>query len=267
MAAAPTVVLAPIADRGRLKSCTPYLMPFHIDYTGPAPISTYLRVQPANETVGAPPRPEGAAQEDSTPAATNDAGPSKTHEGPVAAKTADHMGMDASSTSVPPAPSSPPPPRPSPSLAKRVTDATTRFISAFRGRTIQGLKVPLPEGYVGVVLRGDGTANAGGQSRGTKGTRKGKATATARGRVTRSKTRTPDDEDRGEEDSMDVDHGNGVHHALLDEEAVRTLTVSSQFSSFVLWHADHPVDEHRDDYVRALTEWTRLADVIHRVED
>lgn len=30
-----------------LPTCTPYLMPFHIDYTGPAPISTYFRVKPA----------------------------------------------------------------------------------------------------------------------------------------------------------------------------------------------------------------------------
>lgn len=30
-----------------LPVCTPYLMPFHIDYSGPAPISTYFRVKPA----------------------------------------------------------------------------------------------------------------------------------------------------------------------------------------------------------------------------
>lgn len=30
-----------------LPTCTPHLMPFHIDYSGPAPISTYFRVKPA----------------------------------------------------------------------------------------------------------------------------------------------------------------------------------------------------------------------------
>lgn len=44
-------------------------------------------------------------------------------------------------------------------LAKHVTGATTRFISSFRGRKIHGLKVVLPAGYGGLVLRVDGGAN------------------------------------------------------------------------------------------------------------
>ncbi|KAK7461346.1 hypothetical protein VKT23_008524 [Stygiomarasmius scandens] len=46
-----TILAAPAV---RLKECTPYLMPFHIEYTGNAPTSTYLNVEEAKRNVGAP---------------------------------------------------------------------------------------------------------------------------------------------------------------------------------------------------------------------
>ncbi|KAK7439191.1 hypothetical protein VKT23_017681 [Stygiomarasmius scandens] len=47
-----TTILA--AHVARLKECTPYLMPFHVEYTGKAPISTYLNAEEAKKNVGAP---------------------------------------------------------------------------------------------------------------------------------------------------------------------------------------------------------------------
>ncbi|KAK7439187.1 hypothetical protein VKT23_017677 [Stygiomarasmius scandens] len=46
-----TILTAPVT---RLKECTPYLMPFHVEYTGKAPISMYLNVEEAKKNVGAP---------------------------------------------------------------------------------------------------------------------------------------------------------------------------------------------------------------------
>ncbi|PBK85688.1 ribonuclease H1 small subunit [Armillaria gallica] len=54
-----------------LPSCSPNLMPFHIDYDGPAPISTFLRVEErVTENLDEPqPAPDGPKAESSTTAA------------------------------------------------------------------------------------------------------------------------------------------------------------------------------------------------------
>jgi hypothetical protein len=244
----PSIVLAPIQN---LKECNPNLMPFHIDYSGPAPISTYFLVEPASETVGAP-RAESMEKE--------------------ASASCTAMGTDARESAIPPpatvsckdscdtenpetindeqeTPLALEHPRLS--LAKRVTDATTRFISSFRGRKIQGLKVEMPPGYVGVVLKSDAMSSEIGRAAG-RATRK-VSKAKPKTRSTRSTTRVIDVDERDMHDAMDVDE------SCADPAVIRTLAPVSQFSSFVLWHADHPVDEGRDEYFRSLTEWTRLA--------
>ena len=45
----------------------------------------------------------------------------------------------------------------------------------------------------------------------------------------------------------------------------RTLTPQAFFPSLTLWNPDGPVDEGRDEYCRALGEWMRLNEVLHRV--
>jgi hypothetical protein len=85
----------------------------------------------------------------------------------------------------------------------------TRFVSAFRGRTVQGLEIGVPEGYGGIVLRD---------------------------RVGRS--------------------------TMMDGETAQNLYPSATFSSFVLWNADVPVDEGKDEYVRSLTEWMKLSEEV-----
>ncbi|KAG6879054.1 hypothetical protein C0992_005543 [Termitomyces sp. T32_za158] len=224
-----------------LETCQPYLMPFHIAYSGPAPISTYLRVNAAKETVGAPPPEEGSS--DAQPISNSQDVVSSQEPGASTDALKDTVEPDASFV-----------PEASSSDAKPVTDATTRFISSFRGRTIQGLKVAIPEGYVGVVLRGKDASN-----RDKKG--KGPERKTLRNdekRATRSRRKDANDEPESVgDDLMNVD----------DDEETRTLSIASQFSSFVLWHADHPVDEGRDEYIRSLSEWTQLAHLIHQVEE
>jgi len=222
MTVTPTIVIAPIHNLSSLKECTPNLMPFHINYSGPAPISTYMPVRLTSEAVGAPSPPE----------------PEQTTE-------------DVH------------PPRPS--FAKRVTDATTRFISSFRGRTIQGLKVEVPAGYMGLMLKADEQSGGKMARSAVNGYGEGNArTSKEVGRSTRSMMRVIDVDAHGEED-----HGeNGMDvERPIDPATIRTLVPSSRFSSFILWHADHPVDEGRDEYFRSLTEWTQLAHEIHKTEE
>ncbi|KAG6885759.1 hypothetical protein C0993_010271 [Termitomyces sp. T159_Od127] len=220
-----------------LETCQPYLMPFHIDYSGPAPISTYLRVDAANETVGAPPPPQEPSSDAQPTSNSQDAGPAQ-EPGISIDVPEDKLESDVNLV-----------PEASSSVAKRVTDATTRFISSFRGRTIQGLKVALPEGYVGVVLRGDDASNRDKRGKGV-----GKKTLMKNEkRATRNRRKVVKDEPESvDDDLMNVE----------EDGETRTLSIASQFSSFVLWHADHPVDEGRDEYYRSLSEWTRLAHLV-----
>ena len=44
----------------------------------------------------------------------------------------------------------------------------------------------------------------------------------------------------------------------------RTLHPQATFSSLTIWNPDGPLDEGKDEYCRALGEWMRLNDVLHR---
>jgi hypothetical protein len=56
-------------------------------------------------------------------------------------------------------------------------------------------------------------------------------------------------------------------HPLTSTQPIfsRTLTPQAFFPSLTLWNPDGPVDEGRDEYCRALGEWMRLNEVLHRV--
>ena len=64
---------------------------------------------------------------------------------------------------------------------------------------------------------------------------------------------------------IDADVGAGTAEPEGEEgegasrDTVRTLRPAATFASFVLWHQDIPIDEGRDEYLRAVREWTRLA--------
>ncbi|KAK7448402.1 hypothetical protein VKT23_013666 [Stygiomarasmius scandens] len=146
-----------------------------------------------------------------------------------------------------------------------------RFKSTFRGRTIQGLTVDLPQGYTGVILHStDDDAP-------TTKTKAGLATAKMSerleqgGRLLRGKVKAKlttlssvIDVD-GMEDGDDGEVGGTRNANTLGN--VRMLQPTSRFSSFILWHPDIPVDEGRDEYHGALNEWVAIAHAVNRVPE
>jgi ribonuclease H2 subunit C len=196
-------------------------MPFHVDHNGPAPISTYFVVKAAKEDVAKP--------------------------GSVALVQDVEMDPAAESTDMDARPELVEPPADN-TLARRVTDATTRLVATFRGRTMQGLKVELPSGYAGVIMAGEGAqGKAGALKTNIQRVVKDKARGRKTNRVTRARRRNEDEMDGDEETEVGQNS--------------RILMPTAQFSSFVLWYPDIPVDPGRDEYLRSLTEWIRLTDV------
>ncbi|KAJ7780335.1 ribonuclease H2, subunit C [Mycena maculata] len=233
MAAAPTLSITPISEP--LPNACPNLLPFHVNHDGPAPIATYFLVEAANEHVTKPP-PDAKAPEDSDMVVDTDRPATTSMEPEV----------------VPPASGEP---HTNNSLSRRVREATTRFMATFRGRTMQGLKVELPQGYTGVIMAGEGAPGTGkANALKTKIKRvAAKARGSKTGRLTRSATHVEDEYEADEDQSDDQ-----------RTAQARALMPTAQFSSFVLWHPDIPVDPGRDEYLRSLSEWIRLADEIHR---
>ncbi|KAL1750995.1 ribonuclease H2, subunit C [Schizophyllum commune] len=247
-------------DVRKLPIVDPNLLPFHIAHTGPAPVSTYFLTQPAKEVVGAPERAKLAVNDAPTSSVPSSADAPSTSDAP---KTADGLGTtdgpsatDASITTTPSTSDVPltsnapatPPSENSTSTTSTPSHPSKRLVSSFRGRTVHGLRVDVPQGYLGVVLRADGH------------------TATSRLRDTRPQK-------RGRRAAAAAEGGGGeADDAMLQDDAMedtrpsRILNPASQFSSFMVWGADIPVDEGRDDYIRALTEWTALAGEIHRMD-
>lgn len=126
-----------------------------------------------------------------------------------------------------------------------------RYVAAFRGRIVQGTTVELPTGYSGILLKAPEEGKADKKVAANKPAPMSKSSR----RATRNSRRTIDvDEDEIQEPDV------GEEAVPEDEELpTRTLTLSSKFSSFVLWNPDIPVDEGKDEYLRSLSEWTNLA--------
>ncbi len=40
------------------------------------------------------------------------------------------------------------------------------------------------------------------------------------------------------------------------------LRPTGKFNSIVVWHPDAPVDSGKDEYIRAIDEWTRLSRIV-----
>lgn len=333
----PTLQIAAIPNRKLLLECLPNLMPFHINYNGPAAVSTFMRIKHAKGQVGAPEKNqiggvneevmvgvEGLTVKDasaekqvvmtknkdvsmeetttdsdlpqiekkaSEPITGTDVGENveetdivstgnstrAEQKGGKAAQVATVMDASQNSSSEIPiltgSTSSIELPTPLEYITPSPSDPdSSRFVSTFRGRAIHGLKVGLPAGYVGVVLRSEGVASSSQAARDAKDA-KGKAKAkpvpkkvtTRKGRLTRSAVSKRAVEEVEMEDqepdgaaSLDAD----CVEALPNDVPLRTLVPTSQFSSFVLWHADRPVDENRDEYFRSLAEWTKLAEEV-----
>lgn len=221
-----------------LPTCTPDLMPFHISYTGSAPIATFFR---AKETKPAA----------STPAAPKLAG-TDSKEGAPTPKP-DAAVADAAAS-------------PSPeegTTQKEDEPAVKRYTAAFRGRTVQGREVALPEGYAGLVLRADAAES----SKTAKATAR-RAAEEARGKGKGRSTRRSGRGAKAVENVVDEDEDDlGAADLLADEPAleVKTFRPTSTFSSLVVWNPDIPADEGRDEYIRAMKEWTCLAGEVSEI--
>lgn len=214
-------------------------MPFHIQYSGPAPVSTYFRIQPA-------PLPGSVAAE-IQPASTGSTVvevPEEKEKAPAvsAVVTAE---IQAETDPVTKLPSSHPL-RPGP--IERLSGSAKRFISSFRGRTVHGVEVPLPKGYSGLVLRGD-----------AEGRTQTPTSSKAKRRPGRKLRRQVQEEVPEDDDMEDI-------LPPEDERPIRVLKPSARFDSFVLWHPDIPVDEGMDEYLRSLSEWVNIASEIHQSE-
>jgi len=140
-----------------------------------------------------------------------------------------------------------------------------RFVAAFRGRQMYGQAVDIPNGYGGLVLRAPSDSKGKGKEdveAAPKSTsQKVKPKSKTRAATLRSKRATVDDtadEPEGEDDG-DCRPDSDVDPPSL----ARKLMPSSTFTSFMLWTPDRPLDEGRDEYARALVEWTHLATEIH----
>ena len=214
-------------EKSSLPERVPHLMPFNIKYTGTAPVSTYFRPKPppvqGNSTTNVTDGSQEATSQLST--ATD-------------ATTLAESNISTLAT-VDAAPKEDP------------------LVAAFRGRTVRGTRIPVPDGYTGVVLVGT-DANKTKQASPLPPP-PGHRPSRRSGRVIHV------DEDEELQD-VDMDYsGEGVDADCQgeDEEApTRTLTLASTFSSFVVWNPDIPVDEGRDEYIRSLNEWIKLSAMV-----
>jgi len=112
---------------------------------------------------------------------------------------------------------------------------------------VHGVEVALPEGYIGIVLRGNANAKASDHATSGKPNRR-----LARRQLRKKPTA------RGEESEEDAAE---IPPAEDSDECrpIRVLRPSARFDSFVLWHPDIPVNEGRDEYLRSLSEWVSIA--------
>ncbi|KIL64154.1 hypothetical protein M378DRAFT_163635 [Amanita muscaria Koide BX008] len=256
--AATKLCIAPVGET--LPTCSPDLMPFHIDYSGPAPISTYMQVEPAKEVVGAPcmaPRSRSEAENNASTSSTNE-------DEDKCAKNAQQTENNASQAST----------------SATVNHAARRFVSTFRGREIHGLDVSIPEGYTGLILQTEGQALVGNSSSLPSRERRENTEGRSK-RITRKSKVLVTRDESGEIDlemsekvvqeveMMDLtEETENAQNSGEDEDEYlpkRTLVPSAQFNSFRLWSADIPADQGGDEYTRSLTEWITLAHHIHHI--
>ncbi|KAH9956992.1 ribonuclease H2, subunit C [Russula dissimulans] len=237
----------------------PHLMPFHIQHTGPAPVSTYFRIRPhvdpfspSSSSVPETQPPSGDSRTEPTTTTDNtDVASEEKENAPVvpdaigSATAEADVDMDGKALPSRVLPTGP---------IRRLSHSEKRFISSFRGRTVHGVEVALPEGYTGIVLRGSANGKASDHTTSSRTNRR-----LARRRL-RKKPAVGGEED--EEDAAEIPPPE-------DEDgcrAVRVLKPSARFDSFVLWHPDIAVNEGRDEYLRSLSEWVSIATEVHQSE-
>ena len=113
------------------------------------------------------------------------------------------------------------------------------------------MAVDLPDGYAGVVLRTPDKQTGKGMASSCR--KKEDENPKSTGRTTRRSKRGQEAKVEDEADAPEFSE------TASDEVPTRVLEPVSTFSSFVLWNADIPANDGRDEYVRSLREWTKLA--------
>ena len=240
-----------------LSECSPNLMPFHISHSGSAPVSAYFRVKPSPSSAHLSltqkssnginsnrdssqnnPIAEETQCSQATVVGSQSVSPEEDSQDSTAVAGAIVVGTDYGIHA-----SSPELASAQPVLPTEGSSPGNNFVAAFRGRQVHGRTVNLPHGYGGIVL-GGGQNQAGCTEVAEKMTQtKGK------GRATRQTSRIYDDD-------ISVEPGQG---GVPNDAEIERLTPISRFSSLTVWSPDIPVDEGKDEYIRSLTEWTKLA--------
>jgi hypothetical protein len=242
-----------------LPECSPNLMPFHISHSGPVPISTYFRVKPSpsiphlpltqnasNETHLSTDNSQNTlVAEESLTTIVESQFTSLEEDSQACPAGVGAMVVDADSGTQ--ASSSSEVARVPPETPPVEGSLGNSFIAAFRGRRVHGRTVDLPQGYGGIVLSAP-SSDAKKQDSNT-GTVKTMTQTRSKSRATRNSSRQIETD---EDNAVDADHdGSRVE--------IRRLTPVSTFSSLTVWSPDILVDEGKDEYLRSLTEWTKLA--------
>ncbi|KAH9009452.1 ribonuclease H2, subunit C [Lactarius hengduanensis] len=245
MATSTRITLCPAAPPIRV----PHLMPFHIQHSGPAPVSTYFRIQPAPLPESHPCPPSVAVKAQLVSTTTVVVVPEEKENASVVSVVATSTSLATATAEIKAEidPVIKPPLLPvRPGPIERISGSAKRFISSFRGRTVHGVEASLPKGYSGIVLRGD----AEGRTQTTTGKAK-------RQPARKLRSQLPDE--------VLEDNMAGILPPE-EERPVRVLKPSARFDSFVLWHPDITVDEEMDEYLRSLSEWVNIASEIHESE-
>jgi hypothetical protein len=170
---------------------------------------------------------------------------------------------------------------PTAKLAALSVGDARRLTASFRGREMQGLRVTLPAGFVGAVLRPPLVAAASAPTYQSSAppmkadaSRAKKDVAAAKARAKRASRRAKHTGVEAEPEEQAVPVSEEAEPQYLAQEDVlvpdeekdasRVLRPTATFGVFTLWNPDIAVDEGKDEYLRSLTEWVDIAAEVRR---
>ncbi|KAF8315359.1 zf-ZPR1-domain-containing protein [Clavulina sp. PMI_390] len=160
------------------------------------------------------------------------------------------------------------------------------FISSFRGRMIQALKTSLPNGYTGLAFKIDPANSSEGDEQVTnqlKRPRRSTSPTKPKKRVKEVVTGSRRSR-RVSRDVLVVEEPVTAHNediyammsevvqeeeaepteptALQNDAPSRSMLPVASFQSVLVWYPDVVLNDGRDEYLRSMDEWTRLAMVV-----
>jgi hypothetical protein len=214
------------------------LMPFHIAYSGPAPISTYFLKKPLvnpeteNQTLATSKffKKDGSEQE--SKASPED----ENHETRLRAA---FRGRNVVSQTV--------------QLPKGYTGLLLRQNTSNTKEESFGKDVGSQDEPKKAGKSVDAKAKAAARAKALK------AKAAAKLKKERSlNAEDEEEEENGEDDDPEETTADRVAVASTTKLEEKVFQIAGRFEKFQLWHPDVPGDQGRDDYVRSLNEWIAL---------